>query len=98
MADIERDLSGYDGPICNRSTCVAEGECGCADGGNLHGYVDEIAQLRRENLQLRGAVERAERAEELAVRLYRLMGEEAERVCPGELESSELLRDHFGGR
>lgn len=30
MPDIEPD-----GPICDRPTCVAEGDCGCDDGGSL---------------------------------------------------------------
>jgi hypothetical protein len=51
--------------------------------------VPDQSESVAENKRLR---EERDRWEALARRLYGLMGEEGERLLPGDLESSELLR------
>lgn len=30
---VQLRMADVDGPICSRATCIAEGDCGCRDGG-----------------------------------------------------------------
>jgi hypothetical protein len=58
-----------------------------AEYENLRAHRDRLWKERDD------AREQAAKWEALARRLYRLIGEDAERLLPGDVESVELLRD-----